>query len=231
MPSADFCPAVRLPLDSLSRPATQDRSPGVISAAFRAQSPNLRFASLMDTDFAVSCPLVRRSRLISGVCPSTRTFDPRFFQTPPRGDSPCVLTSPSPPSGWAGDLHPQAAERAQHTTKPLRGRLVVDAFFLADSVILLSAKELFTDDSTTTADAGRSADPQLRALDRGMLRPFGRRFRKTLQTFTRPTRLGRNPLLAAILAERQGSKDLFLHSGHLRAPVLFQQHLEPEGRD
>src|SRR6266487_3423804 len=45
-------------------------------------------------------------------------FALRFFQTPPRGDSPCVLTSPSPPSGWAGDLHPQAAEHAQHTTKP-----------------------------------------------------------------------------------------------------------------
>src|SRR6266436_6307692 len=49
-------------------------------------------------------------------------FALRFFQTPPRGDSPCVLTSPSPPSGWAGDFHPQAAERAQHTTKPLRGK-------------------------------------------------------------------------------------------------------------
>jgi hypothetical protein len=101
--------------------ATQSRSPGVSSVAFRAQSPNLRFAPLMDMDFAVSCPLVRHSRLISGFCPSTRTFAPRFLQTSPRGDSPCVITSPSPPSGWAGDLHPQAAEHAQHTTKPLCG--------------------------------------------------------------------------------------------------------------
>src|SRR5208282_1849548 len=98
--------------------ATQSRSPGVSSAAFRAQSPNLRFAPLMDMDFAVSCPLVRHSRLISGFCPSTRTFAPRFLQTSPRGDSPCVITSPSPPSGWAEDLHLQAAEHAQHTTKP-----------------------------------------------------------------------------------------------------------------
>ena len=44
----------------------------------------------MDTDFAVSCPLVRRSRLIPGFCPSTRTFASRFFQTSPRGDSLCV---------------------------------------------------------------------------------------------------------------------------------------------
>src|SRR4051794_36564367 len=56
----------------------------------------------MDMDFAISCPLVRRSRLVSGSCPSTRTFDPCFFQTPPRDGSPCIISSPSPPSGWAG---------------------------------------------------------------------------------------------------------------------------------
>ena len=70
-------------------------------------------------DFAVSRPLVRHSRLISGFCPSTRTFDPCFFQTPPRGGSPCIITRPSPPSGWPEDFHPQAAEHAQHTTKSL----------------------------------------------------------------------------------------------------------------
>src|SRR3984893_1006970 len=103
--------------------ATQRRSPGVSSAAFRAQSPNLRFAPLMDMDFAVSCPLVRHWRLISGFCPSTRTFAPRFLQTSPRDDSPCVIASPSPPSGWAEDFHLQAAEHAQHTTKPLCGNV------------------------------------------------------------------------------------------------------------
>jgi hypothetical protein len=40
--------------------ATRSRSPEVSSAAFHAQSPNLRFSSLMNMDFAVSCPLVRR---------------------------------------------------------------------------------------------------------------------------------------------------------------------------
>src|SRR3984893_8127769 len=116
MPSADFCPAVRLPLDSLSPLRTPNRSPGVISAAFRAQSPDLRFAPLMEMDFAVSCPLVRRWRLISGICSSTRTFVPCFLQTPPHGGSPCIITSPSPPSGWAEDFHLQTAEHAQHTT-------------------------------------------------------------------------------------------------------------------
>src|SRR5215467_13703240 len=36
------------------------------------------------------CPLVRRSRLLSGFCPSTRTFAPRFLQTSPHDDSPCA---------------------------------------------------------------------------------------------------------------------------------------------
>src|ERR1700758_4791171 len=81
----------------------------------------------MDMDFAVSCPLVRHWRLISGFCPSTRTFAQRFLQTSPRGDSPCVLASPSPPSGWAEDSHLLAAEHAQHTTKPLRGSWVARA--------------------------------------------------------------------------------------------------------
>jgi hypothetical protein len=76
----------------------------------------------MDMDFAVSCPLVRHWRLVSGFCPSTRTFDPCFFQTPPRGGSPCIITRPSPPSGWPEDLHLQTAEHAQHTTKPLARR-------------------------------------------------------------------------------------------------------------
>src|ERR1051325_11571121 len=39
--------------------ATRSRSPGVSSTVFRAQPPNLRFAPLMDMDFAVSRPLVR----------------------------------------------------------------------------------------------------------------------------------------------------------------------------
>src|SRR2546425_220732 len=99
--------------------ATPGRSPGVSSTAFRAQSPNLRFASLMDMDFAVSCPLVRHWRLISGFCSSTRTFDPCFLQTPPRGGSPCIITRPSPPSGWPEDFHLQTAEHARHTTKQL----------------------------------------------------------------------------------------------------------------
>src|SRR3981081_1078184 len=71
--------------------ATQSRSPGVSSAAFCAQSPNLRSAPLMDMDFTVRCPFVRCSRLVFGFCPSTRAFAWCFLQTPPCGESPCTL--------------------------------------------------------------------------------------------------------------------------------------------
>src|SRR4030095_3371827 len=37
---------------------------------------------------------------ISGFCPSTRMFVPCFFQTRLAARSPCIITSPSPPSGW-----------------------------------------------------------------------------------------------------------------------------------
>ena len=93
---------VRRPCGRLSRPrATPRRSPGVSSIAFGAQPPDLRFASLMDLDFAMCRPLVRRLRLISSFCSSARTFDPRFLQTPPRDGSPCVsLTLHLHQVGW-----------------------------------------------------------------------------------------------------------------------------------
>ena len=88
MPSADFCPAVRSSLGSLSRvAATQDRSPGVIPAAFHAPSSDLHFPFLMNMDFAEHGPLVPRWCLISASYSSTRAFAPRFFQTPPRDDA------------------------------------------------------------------------------------------------------------------------------------------------
>ena len=55
---------------------------------------------------------------------STRTFDPCFLRTPPRGGSPCIITRPSPPSGWPEDLHLQTAEHS-HTYLAEEKKLVV----------------------------------------------------------------------------------------------------------
>src|SRR5258708_29969642 len=91
MPSADFCPAVRSPLGSLSRVAvTQDRPPGVIPAAFHAQSPDLHFPFLMNMDFRKGRPA--RPTL----APHIRFLfiDSRFCSTllsdPPSPERPCA---------------------------------------------------------------------------------------------------------------------------------------------
>src|ERR1700756_2559310 len=61
MPVADFCPTVRVDRSTLSPDSgTCGRPPEVSSTAFNAQPPNLQPAPLMDMDFAVLCPLVRR---------------------------------------------------------------------------------------------------------------------------------------------------------------------------
>jgi len=67
--------------------ATQSRSPGVSSAAFRAQSSDLRFAPLMDMDFAVSRPLVRRLRLVSAVPTAWIQADTAHPHAPLRSES------------------------------------------------------------------------------------------------------------------------------------------------
>ena len=63
---------------------TPDRPPEVRSTAFAARLPDLHLRPLMDTDFAISCPLVRPQVPLSGFCTSGRGFAPRFLQTPPR---------------------------------------------------------------------------------------------------------------------------------------------------
>jgi hypothetical protein len=119
MPDADFCSAVRLPFGSLSRTGDTKQISWSKLSCLPCAVAESTLRTLMDTDFAISCPLVRCWRLLSGFCPSTRTFASCFLRTPPRGGSPCIITRPSPPSGWPEDFHLQAAEHVQHTTKPL----------------------------------------------------------------------------------------------------------------
>src|ERR1700686_4876615 len=118
MPSADFCPAVRPPFDNLSRLGDAEQiSWGKLNRLpCTAAGSTLRIFD----GYGLRGKLPARPTLTPCIrfCPSTRTFVPCFFQTPPRGGSPCIITSPSPPSGWAEDFHLQTAEHAQHTTKP-----------------------------------------------------------------------------------------------------------------
>src|SRR5271166_1176601 len=126
MPSADFCSAVRPPCDSLSPLTdTEQISWGKLSRLLCGGPSGDAGSTLRTLDgYGLRGKLPARPALAPNIrfCPSTRTFAIRFFQTPPRGGSPCVLTRPSPPSGWPEDSHLQAAEHAQHTTKPLCGR-------------------------------------------------------------------------------------------------------------
>jgi len=88
MPSADCCTVVRVPPGALSPlHRTRHSSPEVSSATFRAQPPDLRFTPLMDMDFTVTRPLVRRWRLVSGSYPSARTLAPRFLRTSSHDDA------------------------------------------------------------------------------------------------------------------------------------------------
>src|SRR5215472_18518686 len=56
--------------------------------------------------------------LLFGSCPSTRTFARCFLQTPPCDGSPCIITRPSPPSGWPEDFHLRAAEQCPAHNEP-----------------------------------------------------------------------------------------------------------------
>ena len=95
-------------------PGTPSRSPEVSSPAVRAHPPDLRFAPLMDMDFAHLRSLVRRARLRSGFCTSGRAFAIASFR-PRLAATPLRVATPSPPSGWGEDFHLRAGEHARHT--------------------------------------------------------------------------------------------------------------------
>jgi hypothetical protein len=59
-------------------------------------------------DFAVACQLVPTvPHLLSGSCPSPRTFAPRVLQTPPHGDALALHWSFGSTHTWTGDFHPK----------------------------------------------------------------------------------------------------------------------------
>jgi hypothetical protein len=89
---------------------TCNKSPAISlsSTAFDTRPLDLPPASLMDTDFAISCPLVRRRRPLIQFLSIGRIFAPRFLQTPPRGDA-LAASLPFTSSWLAG--HPPASCR------------------------------------------------------------------------------------------------------------------------
>jgi hypothetical protein len=71
-PSANFCLMISWPFDHPSRRGNMRQ----ISWGKFSRLPCTTAEStpcLMETDFAARCPLVRRSRLVFGSCPSART--------------------------------------------------------------------------------------------------------------------------------------------------------------
>jgi len=147
MPSADFCLAVRASCEALS-PAPSFPARPSRGSAFRRWSaspasptnrPDTRQTSRGKIDRLRRTPVGSTTRALDGygLCDQlparpTGVASIRFLYVRPRlcyplpSDAasrrrPCVLANPSPPSGWIGDLHPQAVDHARHTTKPLRG--------------------------------------------------------------------------------------------------------------
>jgi hypothetical protein len=123
MPSADFCTGVREPHGPLSLVAeTRRRPPEVSSTTFTAHPPDLQPQAL--DGYGLRDQLSARPTWAASYPVSVRqvaaslhaSFRPRLAATPLR------FARTSPPSGCAGDFHPQAVEHARHTTKPLRGR-------------------------------------------------------------------------------------------------------------
>ena len=110
MPSADFCGAVREDCSTLSPGQdTPQISRGQLSYRPCISARCIKHRPLWMEDFTVACPLVPTvPHLISGSCPSPRTFVPRFLQTPPRGDALALLLSFGSTHTWTGDFHPQA---------------------------------------------------------------------------------------------------------------------------
>src|SRR6266550_6189075 len=95
-------------------PMSSTFSPAISPAAFDTRPPDLPPASLMDTDFVVSCQLIRRRR------PQIRflSIGPYLCSTLPSDPTsrrrPCA-SLPLTSIRLERDLHPPAAEHARRT--------------------------------------------------------------------------------------------------------------------
>ena len=99
----------RIPPPSVLCQDTPQISRGQLSYRPCIDARFIKHSPLWMEDFAVSCPLVPTvPHLVSGSCPSPRTFVPRCLQTPPHGDALARPLSFGSTEIWTGDFHPQA---------------------------------------------------------------------------------------------------------------------------
>src|SRR5215475_2567493 len=96
--------------------------PQVSSIAFAAPPPDLQPWPLMETGLRDSSPA--RPAKDASYPVSVRQVAALLHTSFRRhlAMTPLCFASPSPPSGWTGDFHPQAIEHAGHTTMALRAR-------------------------------------------------------------------------------------------------------------
>jgi hypothetical protein len=81
----------------------------------------IKYSPLWMEGFAVACQLAPTvPHLVSGSCPSPRTFVPRFLQTPPRGDALAVHLSFGLPGLDRGLTPPSVKTCPAHTTQAER---------------------------------------------------------------------------------------------------------------
>jgi hypothetical protein len=99
----------RIPPPSVPYGDTSQISRGKLSYRRCIDAGFIKYAPWWMEDFVVACPLVPGvPHLISGSCPSPRTFVPRCLQTPPHGDALALPWSFGSTNTWTGDFHPQA---------------------------------------------------------------------------------------------------------------------------
>jgi len=164
MPSADFSDAIGPLCDEPSPPRrTRRRPPEVSSTAFAAPLPNLHPPPLMDMDFAVKRPLVRRRMPLSGFCSSGRDCRSPLPSDPASRRRPCgslalhlhpvvrgtctprlpnMLGTRYGPSPHPGLVHPWIPFSGVRTPskKPKSGFVL--AHFLSSTFVLFSRRQM-----------------------------------------------------------------------------------------
>lgn len=121
MASADFCAAIGSPRGSPSpESGTRHRPPEVSLTAFPAHPPDLQPEPSMDGGLRRLLP-ARPTRTAYYPIPVRQVavlLHASFRR--PLARTPLHFASPSPPSSWTRDFHPQAVEHARHIQeKPL----------------------------------------------------------------------------------------------------------------